>query len=834
MMTTRILVVDDSASDRLIIQNMLSDYDVHTACDGSEAMQLLQAKDFDLMILDLNMPLMNGFEVLQAFGGDGQFKRPRTIILTNYDEIENEIQGLKLGAIDYIRKPIHMASLRARIEVHIELLQTLSSLEHRVEKQAMALETLFDKVAVGIAAYFDKDPTPINLRKYVDINPAFEEITGRTRDELLRLGWAAITHADDLAEEQRNYERLLSGEIDSYTMDKRFIKPDGSDVWVHVIVTSLAPSPQHPLHHVILARDVTESKNIEKKLLESERSKSVLLSHLQGMAYRCNYDRDWTMQFVSSGCFELTGYAPEALIGNKEMSFNEVITPEYRESLWEQWAEVIAARVPFRREYEITTATGVRKWVFEIGQGIYNDAGEVEALEGIIIDISERKHMEDQLRYHNDHDSWTDLHNLRYLETLLNKDSKVPLTKKAALISMDLSAIHSLSITYGFQYGQELVRKIANVLSTLCEEECLVFSTYEYRFAFYVKGYKDSQDLLEFCDGISGALAPLLTVDRINIGLGVVEIAEHNRHDVELLVKKLLITSEEALLSGHGENHVCFYDQELENRIFRREILQHDLSELAIGKHEERLFLQFQPILDLRENRICAFEALSRYKSERLGLISPLEFIPIIEKTKHIAPIGEIIARKACKFMRKLKLAGHAVTVSINVSVIQLLSKGFVDNLLHTITSMDVDPEHIVLELTESAFSSNFPEINRILGQLREHGIRSSIDDFGTGYSSLSRERELNVDCLKIDKSFIDRLMFLEDSQTITSDIISIAHKLGHQVVAEGVEHQRQLEYLKLHGCDKIQGYLISKPLDEQAALDFLERHNWKRSQAAR
>lgn len=170
---------------------------------------------------------------------------------------------------------------------------------------------------------------------------------------------------------------------------------------------------------------------------------------------------------------------------------------------------------------------------------------------------------------------------------------------------------------------------------------------------------------------------------------------------------------------------------------------------------------------------------------------------------------------------------GHeTLNISINVSVIQLLSKGFVEEFLDMISKIQINPEHIMVEITESAFSANLTGLNGILGQLSDYGIRSSIDDFGTGYSSLSRERELNVDCLKIDKSFIDKLMLLKPEETITSDIISMGHKLGHCVVAEGVEHKKQLEYLRTHGCDKIRGFLISRPLDEEAALEFLNRYN--------
>jgi sensor c-di-GMP phosphodiesterase-like protein len=138
---------------------------------------------------------------------------------------------------------------------------------------------------------------------------------------------------------------------------------------------------------------------------------------------------------------------------------------------------------------------------------------------------------------------------------------------------------------------------------------------------------------------------------------------------------------------------------------------------------------------------------------------------------------------------------------------------------------MRVIPSNIGIEITESVFESDYEKINRILGRLKKAGFIIAIDDFGTGYSSLARERELNINCLKIDQSFIDKLMYLEPEKTITDDIISMAHNLGHYVIAEGVEHEKQKQYLQRHGCDKIQGYLISKPLDEDMAIEFLRKY---------
>ncbi|MPM98997.1 Phytochrome-like protein cph2 [bioreactor metagenome] len=140
------------------------------------------------------------------------------------------------------------------------------------------------------------------------------------------------------------------------------------------------------------------------------------------------------------------------------------------------------------------------------------------------------------------------------------------------------------------------------------------------------------------------------------------------------------------------------------------------------------------------------------------------------------------------------------------------------------IQDMQVDSQNVCLEITESIFASNYQEINNILSRLKRFGIRIAIDDFGTGYSSLARVRELNVNCLKIDKYFIDKLLTLSDEEAITGDIISMAHKLGHYVIAEGIEQDRQIQYLKNFGCEQIQGYLIAKPLEERAALELLEK----------
>lgn len=696
-MSVKILVVDDSAADRLMIEKMLSEYDLLTASDGVEAMQRIdEHEEIQLIILDLNMPRMNGFEVLAALKADDRYKRVRTIILTNHEELEDESKGLELGAVDYIRKPISINALKVRVNIHLELLRSRQLEEQKQVELKSVFNTIFSRAPIGISISYASGPKDKNVDPETQINSAFEQITGRTKEELIELGWASITHPDDLEKDLENYRKLKSGEIQSYTMEKRFVRPDGSSVWVEMTVASF---------------------------------------HLPGES----------------------------------------------------------------------------------------ESGHIALLK----DISSRKEFENTLRYSSEHDSWTGLYNRNYLKTLLEGDDESRLREKRALVSVDLSTVQSLTSTYGFQYTQDLIKKIADMLRQFCTDRRLLFNTYENQFAFYLKGYKDKNELTEFSIEVAKQLEPVLLMERIKGGIGVIEIGEGDEKDVDLLLRRLLVTSEKAFNIYDRNIGICFYNEEIEKQMVREQQITLELAKISTDEKDFGLFVQFQPILDLKSNKISSFEALARLSIEGLGPVPPLEFIPIAEKTNLVVPIGRKIILQALGFLNKLKRSGYgSIGVSINVSAIQLLRDGFTDSLLEMIEQTQVLPKNVGLEITESVFASNHEKINRILGKLSDIGIHTAIDDFGIGYSSFARERDLNVNCLKIDKSFIDRLQYLESDDAITSDIISMAHKLGHCTIAEGVEHERQKEYLEKWGCDRIQGHLISKPLDEEDAIKFLEKYN--------
>lgn len=703
----------------------------------------------------------------------------------------------------------------------------LQELSKRLGYDEAIFRGIFDQAPIGIAIMRGTRFVSEKLLGQVTINPAYQKILGRTHGNLETLEWIDLTHPEDLPKDLMLYEKFQSGEIPGYTMEKRYIRSDGSAVWTNMIVSPLKDLPDSQAMHLCLVEDISERKEAEVRIAESERSKSVLLSNLPGMAYRCKYDRTWTMEFVSDGCYALTGYSADSLIQNKVLSYNDLIVPEYREPLWQEWIRILKNRESFRYEYAITTFNGQRKWVLELAEGIFDDVGNVIALEGIILDITDRKNMEEILRYQSEHDLWTGLYNRRYLEDLLEKDSWEAMEQKRAVISVNLSPLQMLSLIYGFHYYQNLLKQVATELLTLSEEDRRLFNTYENRFLFYVKGYQNRDALVEFCDVVALRLTEILAPERLSAGIGVLEIHNGNKDDVQTILKNLLIASEQAIREVGQGCAIVFFDETMAEKLLREENLHREMEEIATGLDHERLRLVYQPILDLSTNRIVAFEALARLDCKSYGLISPGEFIPIAEKTKLIIPLGRQVFHQALQFLKRIHQNGFEfVGISVNISIIQLIQEGFAEDLLTHIRESGVDFENVGIELTESVFATNLNEINRVLKEIRKQGIVVSIDDFGTGYSSLSRERELSVDVIKIDKSFIDKLLVLKDEETITSDIISMGHKLGHGVVAEGVEDERQLKYLKKFGCDKAQGYLIGKPMSEDAALEYLRQYD--------
>lgn len=394
--------------------------------------------------------------------------------------------------------------------------KSLRQLSENLASSEKLFRSVFDQAPVGIAVVED-------FWNIVMINPEFEKILGKKVNESSKLDWGTVTHPDDYEEDIRQFSAFRAGEIDGYSMEKRYVRPDNSSVWVNMQITRLSITKDDNLHHLCIVQDIQASKLANAALLESERSKAVLLSNLPGMAYRCNYDKEWTMHFLSDGCFELTGYKPENLINNKDLSFNDLIVGKYREVLWKEWEIVLPNRKPFRYEYEITTASRELKWVLELGQGVFDSAGNVEALEGIVIDITELKLKEEHIQYANDHDAMTGLFNRRYFEDAkirLDAEGEFPFT----ILVGDINGVRLINDAFGQAEGDKLIIEVARIMKCCCREGDLVARTGGDEFSVLLPN-ADQDIAHQMMDSINGACARVSesvfgNAQYINISIG--------------------------------------------------------------------------------------------------------------------------------------------------------------------------------------------------------------------------------------------------------------------------------------------------------------------------
>ena len=282
-MATKILIADPSSVDRLIIENMLKEYEVYHAKDGEEALRILQVNNnIRFVLLDLQIPRISAYDVLKRISKECSSQKIRTILMSNVDDIENEIEGLRLGAVDFIRKPANFETIRYRISLHERMLNMQESLEdnkkhledevyektkqltltnRRLSESLKLIQAIFRQVPVGILIGNIHDYHGSIKSNSPVINPKFEDITGRIQAELRLIGWKNITHPEDIAKDLEMQAKVLRGEIDSYRLKKRYLRPDGSIRWVDLIAFSFEAEDSN-FNHLIIVEDITKEMTV--------------------------------------------------------------------------------------------------------------------------------------------------------------------------------------------------------------------------------------------------------------------------------------------------------------------------------------------------------------------------------------------------------------------------------------------------------------------------------------------------------------------------------------------------------------------------------------------
>ena len=468
----------------------------------------------------------------------------------------------------------------------------------------------------------------------------------------------------------------------------------------------------------------------------------------------------------------------------------------------------------FIREFRIITGDGSTKWVLTRGNILRDSKGNPIKMAGSITDISEIKEKENQIEELAYYDSLTGLPNRNLFISRLNVNLRNSdfFKDSIAIVFMDIDDFKKINDTLGHDKGDYVLQNIANRLQEHMPRKALVTRFGGDEFLIQIPSIQKMGDVENICNDILNIFKEPFMIDGVinyittSIGVSMYPI---DGKEYETLLKN----ADTAMYNAKekGKNQYCFFNYDMEKEILRRIILENNLRN-AIDNEEFELY--YQPQINLHTGKIEGIEALIRWKSKELGMIPPNEFISIAEKTGLINPIGNWVIETACKQNKIWIDKGFKYNfIGVNVSCIQFIQSDFIESVRKILTEIGLPSNYLDIEITESLLiDSTEANINK-LKELRDLGISISLDDFGTGYSSLNYLRRLPINILKIDKSFVDEICDKEEQRFITEVIIKLSHKLGCTVVAEGIEDEKQLKFLKDMQCDLGQGYYFSKPV---------------------
>ncbi len=516
---------------------------------------------------------------------------------------------------------------------------------------------------------------------------------------------------------------------------------------------------------------------------------------------------------------EYTGYAISEL---KRMTFDQIVASNH----------VALAREMFRRSLQ----GEVHQFdvIIQNKEGSYKElyvstvpimvGGEIVGVYGIAKDVTENNRAEKMIHYLAYHDELTGMKNRRCfneeLAGLMNQNTPDPF----AVMLLDFDRFKRINDLFGHEFGDRVIQSIGKRLSELFDDQYVVARLGGDEFTVIVTGCRDQNEVALIARHVLEAFQqPLLIENQECLLTASIGIALYPQHGSE--VAGLLKHADMAMydVKEKTTNNFAFYTEEMSNQTLHKIILENDLRR-AIDENE--LLVYYQPKMNTMSGRVIGFEALVRWQHPSIGLIPPDEFIVAAEETGLIIPIEQWVMKQACQQLKHWhSLYGNHLTVAVNLSQRHFYQEDIVCTIDTILEDVELEPEFLEIEITESMAMFNEKETIGKLNKLRSLGLEISMDDFGTGYSSLSYMNKLPINRLKIDRLFIRDITSNTGDLAIVTTIIAMAHNLGLEIIAEGVETEEQLRILHGLKCYEVQGFLYSKPLPITELEHFMKTY---------
>lgn len=766
---TRVLVVEDSASQAKRLRAVLESagYLVDVACDGLKGLEAFQGSDFDLILSDVMMPGLSGYDLCRKIKTDPRGALVPVVLLTSLGKPLDLIRGLECGADNYIYKPFQPDALINRIKT------ILANKTARAETPTRGQD---DVLFLG-----HKLTVTSSKEQILDyLGSTFEDFVQARHREYE----SALAREKQIAQAEtyRVREEMLRKEKESLDRLQQFLQSTLDALAIRIAILDMRGT--------IMAVNAEWRRLVGADPLAGKDC-GVGVNYLEALE-SLNLDRPNESAAVAAGIREV----------------------------------MLQNRSEFSREYPCHGPEGKRWYNVRITRFGENDSVRVVVAHE---DITPRKAAEEQLLHEAYHDVLTGLPNRALFTDRLGR--AVMRAKRTpgylfAVLLLDLDGFKVVNDSLGHVAGDQLLIGIGQRLEGCVRNGDSVARLGGDEFAILINDIQDVGDALQMVDRIFEELSQPFVLGGHEVfstpSIGIAVSAARYDRPVEMMRD-----ADTAMYRAkqQGKGHHVVFDQAMHTNVMNRLRLETDLRR-ALERNE--FWVVYQPIMELDTERIAGFEALVRWNHPERGLVSPAEFIPAAEETGLIIPLDLWVIRESCHQLRqwhKQYPSDRPIKLSVNLSSKQLAHPQLLDRIDAILADTRIDPTCLRMEITESVIMDQPESATKKLQQIKERGISLSMDDFGTGYSSLSYLHKFPFDVIKIDRSFINRIGPGGENSEIAATIIALSHTLGMKVTAEGVESAEQVAQLRAMNCQYGQGFYFARPLAAKDAEAFLARN---------